>query len=316
MRRLMGRGGRGAGQIVPQVREGTKVKFRMTRRRAAVLLAFLAMLLGIPLTAPASNAAASTGWIRLGNLSATTSAVDIYVYSPGDSSPRFVVHNVAYGTVSVYKSLSAGHYSIKMRAAGSAASSRPALSAGVAVQGGKAYTAAALSAKGQAAQLKILDDRLTTPAGKSLVRVIQASGKQDAVKFHCSCAPGAAVDIVSKAPPGSVSSYAAIPAGTWTMTATGSSGQAGLPVTLAGNSVHTEVVLDGSSGLEIVNLTDAAGVGRPPAGGVNTGFGGTAPHGPGSPILWLAVIGAGLLLVLTGGIWLGRSRLRRLTTQV
>src|SRR5438132_144735 len=86
MRRLMGRGGRGAGQIVPQVREGTKVKFRMTRRRAAVLLAFLAMLLGIPLTAPASNAAASTGWIRLGNLSATTSAVDIYVYSPGDSS--------------------------------------------------------------------------------------------------------------------------------------------------------------------------------------------------------------------------------------
>ena len=66
--------------------------------------------------------------------------------------------------------------------------------------------------------------------------------------------------------------------------------------------------------LEIVNLTDAAGAGQPPAGGVNTGFGGTAPHGPGSPILWLAVIGAGLLLVVTGGIGLGRSRLRRLTT--
>ena len=291
------------------------MKFRIMHRRAAVLLAFLAILLGIPLTAPASYAAASTGWIRLGNLSATTSAVDIYVYSSGDSSPRFVVSDAAYGTVSAYKSVSAGDYSIKMRAAGSAASSRPVLSAGVTVQGGKAYTAAALSAKGQAAQLKILDDQLTTPAGKSLVRVIQASGKQDAVKFHCSCAPGAAGDIVSKAPPGSVSSYAAIPAGTWTMSATGSSGQASLPVTLAGNTVHTEVVLDGSSGLEIVNLTDAAGAGQPPAGGVNTGFGGTAPHGPGSPILWLAVIGAGLLLVVTGGIGLGRSRLRRLTTQ-
>src|ERR1700750_2922573 len=109
-----------------------------------------------------------------------------------------------------------------------------------------------------------------------------------------------------------LSSYAAVPAGTWTMSATGSSGQAGLPVTLAGNTVHTEVVLDGSSGLEIVNLTDAAGAGQPPAGGVNTGFGGTAPHGPGSPILWLAVIGAGLLLVVTGGIGLNRSRLRRL----
>jgi hypothetical protein len=290
------------------------VKFRIMHRRAAVLLAFLAVLLGIPFTAPASYAAASTGWIRLGNLSATTSPVDVYVYSSGDASPRFVVSNVAYGPVSAYKSVSAGDYSIKMRAAGSAASSRPVLSADVAVQGGKAYTAAALSAKGQPAQLKILDDQLTTPAGKSLVRVIQASGKQDAVKFHCSCAPGAAGDIVSKAPPGSVSSYAAIPAGTWTMSATGSSGQAGLPVTLAGNTVHTEVVLDGSSGLEIVNLTDAAGAGQPPAGGVNTGFGGTAPHGPGSPILWLAVIGAGLMLTLTGGIRLGRSRLRRLTT--
>ena len=290
------------------------MKFRIMHRRAAVLLAFLAILLGIPLTAPASYAAASNGWIRLGNLSATTSAVDVYVYSSGDSSPRLVVSDVSYGTVSAYKSVSAGHYSIKMRAAGSAASSRPVLSADVTVQGGKAYTAAALSAKGQAAQLKVLADQLTTPAGKSLVRVIQASGKQDAVKFHCSCAPGAAGDIVSKASPGSVSSYATIPAGTWTMSATGPSGQARLPVTLAGNTVHTEVVLDGSSGLEIVNLTDAAGAGHPPAGGVNTGFGGTAPHGPGSPILWLAVIGAGLLLTLTGGIWLGRSRLRRLTT--
>ena len=101
------------------------MKFRIMHRRAAVLLAFLAILLGIPLTAPASYAAASTGWIRLGNLSATTSAVDVYVYSSGDPSPRFVVSDVAYGTVSAYKSVSAGDYRIKMRAAGSAASSRP-----------------------------------------------------------------------------------------------------------------------------------------------------------------------------------------------
>ena len=47
---------------------------------------------------------------------------------------------------------------------------------------------------------------------------------------------------------------------------------------------------------------------------MNTGFGGTAPHGPGSPIPWLAVIGAGVLLTLTGGVGLGRGRLRRLTS--
>ena len=33
-------------------------------------------------------------------------------------------------------------------------------------------------------------------------------------------------------------------------------------------------------------------------GGVGTGFGGTAPHGPGSPLPWLAVIGAGAVLTL------------------
>src|SRR5690348_10976196 len=101
----MGLGGR---RIIPQVREGTRVKFRIVHRRAAVLFAFLAVLIGIPVTASASYAAASSGWIRVGNLSATTSAVDIYVYSFGDSSPRFVVSDVTYGTVSTYRSVSAG----------------------------------------------------------------------------------------------------------------------------------------------------------------------------------------------------------------
>src|SRR5580765_1534094 len=96
--------GLGGGHIVLQVREGTKVKFRITRRRAAVLLAFLALLIGIPVTASASFAAASSGWIRVGNLSATTSAVDVYVYASGDSSPKFMVPDVSYGTVSAYKS--------------------------------------------------------------------------------------------------------------------------------------------------------------------------------------------------------------------
>jgi hypothetical protein len=244
-------------------------------------------------------------------LSATTSAVDVYVYPAGDSTPRLVLHNVTYGTVSGYSSVSAGNYSVKMRKGGSAASSQPVLTTDLTVKGGKSYTAAALSANGQGAQLKVLNDELTTPAGKSRVRVIQASAKQDAVKFHCSCAPGAAGNIVSKAAPGSVSSYTSIPAGTWTMAATGPSAKTSLPVTLTGNTVHTEVVLDGSNGLEILNLTDAAGVGQPPAGGVATGFGGTAAHGPGSPLPWVAVIGAGALLVLAGGIW----RRRRLTTQ-
>ena len=289
------------------------MKFQITHRRAAVLLAFLTVLLGMTVTASASYAAAGSGWIRLGNLSASTSAVDVYVYASGDSSPQFVLPGITYGTVSGYRSVSAGDYSVKMRKAGSAASSQPVLTGDVTVQGGKAYTATALSVGGQA-QLKVLDDSLTAPSGKSLVRVIQASSKQDNVKFHCSCAPGAPGDIVSKASTGSVSSYATIPAGTWTMSATGATAKTSLPVSLVANTVHTEVVLDGANGLEIVNLEDAVGSGQPPAGGAGTGFGGTAPHGPGSPLPWLAVIGGGALLLLTGGIWWRRSKPRRVTT--
>jgi len=68
--------------------------------------------------------------------------------------------------------------------------------------------------------------------------------------------------------------------------------------------------------VELDDLVDAAGEGLPPTGGANTGFGGTAAHGPGSPLPWAGVIGAGMLLALTGGIWLRRARLRRLTTHV
>ena len=113
----------------------------------------------------------------------------------------------------------------------------------------------------------------------------------------------------------SVSPYAAIPPGTWTMSAiVGGTAKGSLPTWLVAGTVHTMVVLDGTNGLEIVNLVDAAGAGKPPAGGVTTGFGGTAGHGPGSPAPWLALIGAGALITLTGGFRLRRHGLRRQLT--
>jgi len=283
------------------------VKISITRWRVTVLLAFLALLVGIPV-ASASSAATSTGWIRLANLSATTPAVDVYVYPSGNSTPLIVLHDFAYGVVSPYEVVGAGGYSVSMRTAGSSATSAPVLSASLTVAADHSYTAAAL-----AGQLKVLNDSLTTPKGASLVRVIQASAKQPTVTFHCSCAAGAPGDITTNAAPGSVSAYATIPPGTWVMSATGPTAKASAPVTLVAGTVHTELVLDTSSGIEVVNLLDAAGS-QPPAGGVNTGFGGTAPHGAGSPLPWLAVIGAGALLTLAGGgLWLRRHGLRRLT---
>ena len=133
-----------------------------------------------------------------------------------------------------------------------------------------------------------------------------ASLKEQTVKFTCG---GQA--IVPKATFASVSSYQAIPANTWTMEAIGSGSTATARFNMAAGTVHTMVVLDGASGLEIVNLVDAAGAGQPPAGGVTTGFGGTAGHGPGSTAPWLAVIGAGALVAVGGGLRLRRHGLRR-----
>jgi hypothetical protein len=236
----------------------------------------------------------------------------MYVYSSGNSTPLIVQHGVAYGTVLAYESVNAGAYSVEIRSAGASATSKAALTVSVTVQGGRSYTVVPLQTSSSGGDLKVLDDSLTTPAGKSLVRVIQASFNQKSVTFHCSCAAGAPGNIVTNAAPGTVSSYTPIPPGDWTMTATGSSAKASLPVTLTASTVKTEVVVDGPSGVDIVNLTDAVATGTPPAGGVSTGFGGTAPQGAPSPLPWLAVIGAGALLSLGTGLRLRNgARARR-----
>ena len=284
------------------------MRFPRTIRHITMLLAAAALLLGVPaaVAAHASTAATGTGWIRLAHLSPNTPAVDVYLYSFGNSNAQLVLHHVTYGTVSPYEAVSAGDYSVAMRSAGASATSSPVLSTSVTIAADRAYTVAGMGPE-SGLRLVVLDDDLTTPSGKSLVRVIQASLKQQTVKFTCSCGG----TLASKASFASVTSYAPIPPGTWTMAAIGSSEKASLPVSLVAGTVHTEVVLDGSNGLEILNLEDAAGAGLPPAGGVTTGFGGTAGHGPGSPVPWAALIGAGFLLALTGGLRLRRRGLRR-----
>jgi hypothetical protein len=289
------------------------VKYRVMPWRPVVLLAFSALLVGIPASASAAPAAANTGFVSLGNLSESPSPVDIYLYSSGNSSPQFVQHDVAYGTILPYQAVSAGGYSVKMRAAGSSASSNPVWSVSLTVKAGGTYTVVPLRTSAQQGQLKVIDNDLTTPKGKSFVRVIQAAVNQQQVTFHCSCAPGTPGNITTDAAPGTVSPQATIPPGTWTMSATGPSAKTSMPITLTAGTVHTEIVIDApSGGIQIVNLTDAAGAGQAPTGGVSTGFGGTAPHGAGSPLPWLVLIGGGALLGLAGGRRLRRSGHRRL----
>ena len=275
---------------------------RLTRR-LLMLLAASALLLGIPAaaTAFASSATTGTGWIRLAHLSPNTPAVDVYLYSFGNSNAKIVLHHVAYGEVSPYETVTAGDYSVAMRLAGASPSTSPVLSTGVTIAAGHAYTVAGMGPE-SGLRLQVLDDDLTTPSGQALVRVIQASLKDPMVKVTY----GSTV-LASSLAFATVTSYHAVTPGTVTVSVTAGGGDANTTVTVAAGTVHTLVVLDGANGLEIDNLTDAAGSGEPPVGGVSTGFGGTAAHGPGSALPWLALIAVGLALAVTSALT-GRKR--------
>ena len=265
-------------------------------RWALLLLAAPALLLClIPKAASASTLSSGTGWIRLAHLSPDTPAVDVYLYSFGDSSAEQVLHHVSYGTVSPYESIAAGDYTVAMRAAGAAASTRPVLSATLTVSPGGAYTVAGLGPE-SGLRLQVLKDQLSTPPGKALVRVIQASLQQHVVTVTWNGEPA-----VTSLAFGSVSSYQAVSPATATLHVSGESETANETITLAAGTVHTLVVLDGSKGLVLDNFLDGAGSGESPVGGVATGLGGTAPKVP-SPMPWVYLIGAGLLLAAAGGL--------------
>jgi hypothetical protein len=280
---------------------------RMSRliRWAAVALALPLLLSGLATAASAAPASASsaagTGWVRLAHLSPNTPAVDVYLYSFGDPTAQQVLHHVGYGAVSAYEPLAAGDYTVAMRAAGAAASTKPVLSATLDVVTGHAYTVAGLGPE-SGLRLQVLDDELTTPSDKVLVRVIQASLKETKVTVSEGASP-----VVSDLSFGSVSSYQAVTPGTVPVHVTGGGETASSTVSLAAGTVHTLVVLDGASGLAIDNIVDAAGAAVDPTGGAATGLGGTAPRVP-SPLPWILLIGAGSVAALAGGL-----RLRRLS---
>ena len=279
------------------------MRFPWMARRIATLLGAATLLLSLP-AGGAAAASPGTGWIRLAHLSPDMPAMDVYLYSFGNPSARFVLRGVAYGTVSPYRKVTAGEYSIAMRAADAPAASQPVLAASTTIASGRAYTAAAIGPQ-PGLRLKVLTDNLTTPAGHALVRVIQASLKHPVVTVSWN-----GKVIAGTLPFPSVTSYQAVSPGTENVTVSAGAYAAKSAIDLAAGAIHTLVVLDGARGLEVASLEDAAGSAKAPAGGAATGFGGTAPHGPGSPQPWLMAIAAGLLLTASGGLGLVRARRR------
>ncbi|HEY7145831.1 MAG TPA: DUF4397 domain-containing protein [Streptosporangiaceae bacterium] len=276
----------------------------MTRLIRAAAAAGLAAGL-VAFTAPAASAHSGDGWLRLAHLSPNTPAVDVYLYSFNNPNAKIVLHHVAYGTVSGYEKVPAGEYTVAMRGAGAKSSSKPVLSTTVNVTSGKAYTVAGMG-PASGLRLQVLDDQLTTPAGKSLVRVIQASLNEQRVTVTA-----AGKTIADKLAFSKITSYQTVSPGDWSVHATGANESGSATVKLASGAIYTLVVLDDPGHLTIDSLEDAAASQVAPAGAPATGFGGTAPR-PGAPLLpWLVTGGIGLIVVAGGAARLMRRPRRR-----
>jgi hypothetical protein len=249
----------------------------------------------------AAAAQGDVGWVRCANLSQGT-AEEVYLYPFGNPENPIVLMHEGYGDVSSYMAVSAGQYTVAVRPAGAAASSPASITSSFMVSAGTNYTVASIgSATGR--RLEVLQDQTAAPSGEVLVRVIQASAKQPRVTVSVG-----SDTLARQLAFGSVTPYQAVRPGTPTVVFSTPDGHAAMPVTLGAGSVHTIVILDGTSALKIDNLTDAA-ASRAAKGGAATGLGGTAPGAP-SPGLapWLATLAAGFLLAVAGGFGLRRSR--------
>jgi hypothetical protein len=281
---------------------------RPARLAMAIGLAAGSVGLAVPAASAAPVAHKPIGWIRLAHFSPNTPAVDVYLYSFGNPGAKIVLHHVAYGTISPYEAVPHGEYTVAMRGAGAKPKSKPVLSTTVNIEQGHTYTVAGMGPfKGL--RLQILKDKLDTPKGKALVRVIQASLQEHTVKV---VAGGKTVAPALKF--GKTTAYKVVKPGNWNIQASGPTLRATENVNVKAGTIHTFVVLDDPGKLAIDNLTDAAGSKVQPSN-VQTGLGGTAPQ-PGAPVLpWLAVIAAGMLAVVAGVFRYRRSRVSALRTR-
>jgi hypothetical protein len=276
---------------------------RLAKAAAAVTIAAAGLVFAqLAVAAPFASASTGVGWVRLAHLSPNAPAVDVYLYSFGNPNAKIVLRHVTYGTVSGFEPVPAGDYTVAMRAAGAPAGTKPVLSTAVDVAAGHAYTVAGMGPF-SGLRLQILPDRLTTPPGKAMVRVIQASLNQNVVTVTAG-----RTKLAKHLKFASVTRYRAVKPGTWSVHVAGSSESATSSVALAAGSLYTLVVLDEHGTLVIDSLLDAQGSKVAPADAPQTGFGGTAAR-PGAAVLpWAAAGLAGLLLAGTGLVLVSRRR--------
>ncbi|HEY0816100.1 MAG TPA: DUF4397 domain-containing protein [Pseudonocardia sp.] len=277
-------------------------------RRLLIAVAATGAAIGLLLALASPALAASDAYVRLAHLSPDTPNVDVYVSSVANPASSFVVPGVGYGAVSPYRPLPAGTYVVSMRAAGAAPASPPVISATVDAKAGQAYTVAGTGLSASLG-LTVLNDQLALPpAGKAAVRCINGAVSASSVDLgQAGKQPWATgVKFATTTP------YTDVSLGTWTLHVTAADrAPVDLPVTIDANSTYSVVLLDKNGSFTAQLVRDSAGSPTVPVGGVETGFGGTAPD---EPLVLLAfgaaaaALGGVFALTLVAGIRRARTR--------
>lgn len=242
---------------------------------AALIAAGLAFAPGAATAVVPAAVDEAGGWLRLGHLSPDTKSVDVEVTARRGGAVVLELQGVGYGDVSAYSQLAAGMYKVSMVPAGSPPSTRAVVSSNVKVDADAATTVVAYGPSADLEVKAVVDDLTEPTAGNARLRLFQASTLTDEVDV----ATTTGLSIAQGAIAGSVTGYAEVPAGQWTLELSGEDATGLTAIDVAAGSVSTLFVLDtAAGGLTILPIVDSAAVGVTPDGGVNTGGGGSAPR--------------------------------------
>ena len=157
---------------------------------------------------PAASAAGE-GRLRLAHLSPDTPAVDVYVDSVADPAADVTLPGVSYGTVSDYRDVPTGTYTVSMRKAGADPKTPPVLSTTVQVGDGAARTVAGVGRFADLGLRVLQDDLATPPAGQARMRVVAAAAQAGTVDVSL---PGG-TSVATGLPFAATSGYVDVPAG-------------------------------------------------------------------------------------------------------
>ncbi|MEO8829886.1 DUF4397 domain-containing protein [Lapillicoccus sp.] len=242
---------------------------------ATTVAALAILLLGVAPAQADQSTPPGKAWVRAGHLvpGIGSTRIDLVPQS-GATTSIAMSPSASYGDVTEYQKIDPGDYTVYVRPQGASLDTAPMLQRAFTVVAGKATTLAVLGTV-DAPRLVALDDDLTPPAANTArVRVLPAASHAQTVSVDAMNGP----TITTGAVLGQATSYATVPAGSWTLNLTYNSGlSAQQSVGLASGSVYTVVILDsGADSVQIKLITDAAGAVATPAGAAATGEGGMA----------------------------------------